>query len=44
MEAAVGRAPFASFCAALAQSWGDPQARRSVRWPLALRLGRLRAG
>jgi SAM-dependent methyltransferase len=41
LEAASGRTPVERFHAALAEGWGDPAARRNVRWPLALRLGRL---
>jgi SAM-dependent methyltransferase len=37
---ATGRDPLATVSDALAAAWGDPGASRTVRWPLALRLGR----
>lgn len=40
-ERAVGRAPVEAFRAALAGVWGDPEAAKPVRWPLALRVGRV---
>ena len=40
-EKAVGRGPIDAAQAALARAWGDPEARRAVRWPLSLRVGRL---
>ena len=41
LEAASGPGPVERLCADLTACWGDPAVRRSVRWPLALRLGRL---
>lgn len=41
LRAARGEAPLAAFRRDLAEAWGDPDARRLVRWPLALRLGRI---
>ncbi len=41
LETAVGRAPVDAFQDALAASWGPAEHRRTVRWPLALRLARL---
>lgn len=41
LRAAHGEAPLAAFRAELAAAWGDPEATKRVRWPLALRLGRL---
>ncbi|GAB3377041.1 class I SAM-dependent methyltransferase [Azotobacter armeniacus] len=38
-EKALGRRPVECFAAELAEVWGDPTARRTVRWPLALRVG-----
>jgi SAM-dependent methyltransferase len=40
-EAALGRSPLPDFARDLAAAWGDPEARRRVRWPLSLRLARL---
>ncbi|KAB1074279.1 class I SAM-dependent methyltransferase [Methylobacterium planeticum] len=40
-EKAVGRGPIDAAQAELARAWGDPEARRMVRWPLSLRVGRL---
>jgi SAM-dependent methyltransferase len=40
---ATGSDPLATVTGALAAAWGDPAASRTVRWPLALRLGRARA-
>ena len=42
-EEALGRAPIERFRRELAASWGDPQARRAVRFPLSLRVGRVAA-
>lgn len=41
LERAEGPAPFAAFRRALADAWGSPTAVRTVRWPLALRVGRV---
>lgn len=41
-EAAVGRGPIDRFRADLAAAWGDPDTIRGVRWPLSLRVGRVR--
>lgn len=41
LENAVGRGPVDAFHAALAESWGPADRRRTVRWPLSLRLARL---
>ncbi|MDC0712574.1 class I SAM-dependent methyltransferase [Stigmatella sp. ncwal1] len=41
LEKAAGREPFDAFASALAQSWGPSEQRRRVRWPLALRVGRV---
>ncbi len=38
---AEGPGPFAAFRRALADAWGSPETVRSVRWPLALRIGRV---
>jgi hypothetical protein len=34
----------AAFDAEIAALWGDPAARRRFRWPIALKIGRLREG
>ncbi|WP_027133303.1 class I SAM-dependent methyltransferase [Geminicoccus roseus] len=36
---ALGQDPLAELRPALAAAWGDPQARRTVRWPLSGRIG-----
>lgn len=36
-----GSAAFDAFCAELARAWGEPHRRRAIRWPLALRVGRI---
>ncbi|MCJ2036507.1 class I SAM-dependent methyltransferase [Methylobacterium sp. J-068] len=41
LERAAGRAPMETFLTALAEAWGEPERRRSVRWPLSVRAGRL---
>lgn len=41
MEKTIGRGPIERVRAALAEVWGDPETRRRIRWPIALRLGRL---
>lgn len=41
-EKAVGRAPIDAFHAELAAAWGDPDTPRRVRWPLSLRVGRVK--
>lgn len=38
---AQGPAPLEAFRREMAQAWGPPRAVRTVRWPLALRVGRL---
>lgn len=38
---ATGSDPLATVADALAAAWGEPGASRTVRWPLALRLGRI---
>ncbi|AWK86311.1 class I SAM-dependent methyltransferase [Azospirillum thermophilum] len=38
---ATGRNPLEPAAEALAPLWGDPQAERTVRWPLTVRLGRV---
>jgi len=43
LEKARGRAPVERFAAELAAAWGDPGMPRTVRWPLALRVGRVEA-
>jgi SAM-dependent methyltransferase len=40
-EKAVGREPIDAFAAELTKAWGDPETRRSVRWPLRLRVAHL---
>jgi SAM-dependent methyltransferase len=40
-EKAVGRAPIDTFNHELASAWGDQDTRRTVRWPLSLRVARL---
>lgn len=39
LEERVGRQPFEDFQAEMGRSWGNPEDRRSVCWPLALRVG-----
>jgi SAM-dependent methyltransferase len=39
-EAALGAAPYDELSAALAAAWGPASARRELRWPLTLRVGR----
>lgn len=41
IERARGKEPYAGFARALTNAWGDPAARREVRWDLAVRCGRL---
>ncbi|MGD9537765.1 MAG: class I SAM-dependent methyltransferase [Alphaproteobacteria bacterium] len=41
MERALGPAPLARFAEELAAAWGEPAAAHQIRWPLALRLGRV---
>ncbi|ACB74455.1 class I SAM-dependent methyltransferase [Opitutus terrae] len=36
-----GQDPLIPFAAELAQVWGKPQARRTITWPLGVRLGRI---
>jgi SAM-dependent methyltransferase len=40
-EKALGREPVETFRHALLQAWGDPEQKRSIRFPLSLRVGRL---
>jgi SAM-dependent methyltransferase len=40
-EKALGRAPIERFRRDLAEAWGEPEARRTVRFPLSLRVGRV---
>jgi SAM-dependent methyltransferase len=40
-EKAVGREPLDAFATELRKAWADPELRRAVRWPLALRVARL---
>lgn len=37
---AKGEDPVAALAAELAQAWGDPEVKRTVTWPLAVRVGR----
>ena len=41
LEQAQGPGPFATFCRALKAAWGPAAAMHTVRWPLALRVGRV---
>jgi SAM-dependent methyltransferase len=41
IEQAKGHAPVEEFCRDLARTWGPAATVRAVRWPLALRVGRL---
>lgn len=41
LENAEGPARFTAFLDQLAAAWGDPEAERRIRWPLALRVGRV---
>ncbi|HEX2525812.1 MAG TPA: class I SAM-dependent methyltransferase [Geminicoccus sp.] len=41
LEKAAGQGSIDDFTRKLAGAWGDPQACRTVRWPLALRVGRV---
>jgi hypothetical protein len=38
---AVGSDPVPHFVAQIAPLWGDPAARRAIRWPMALRVARV---
>ena len=40
-QAELGDAPIAQFAADLRAVWGPPGARREIRWPLSLRVGRV---
>ena len=40
-EKALGRAPIETFRRDLMQAWGDPERRRTIRFPLSLRVGRM---
>lgn len=42
MKEREGSAALESFTGGLAAAWGDPAARREVRWPLGIRAGRVR--
>ena len=42
-EKRVGRAPIEAFVGKLTTVWGDPETRRTVTWPLSLRVGRIAA-
>ena len=42
LERAKGQGPVASFTRDLAAAWGPPDRMRTVRWPLSLRVGRVR--
>jgi SAM-dependent methyltransferase len=39
LEKGMGRGPVETFQAELSRSWGNPEERQTVRWPLALRVG-----
>jgi len=41
LQQAKGQGPFATFSRELAEAWGPATAIRTVRWPLALRVGRV---
>jgi hypothetical protein len=41
LQQAGGQGPFATFRLELADAWGPATAIRTVRWPLALRVGRV---
>jgi SAM-dependent methyltransferase len=41
LETALGRAPILAFQETLAATWGGPDTRRTIRWPLSLRAGRV---
>jgi SAM-dependent methyltransferase len=43
-EKALGREPVERFRQALAQAWGEPEMRHTVRFPLSLRVGRVVKG
>lgn len=40
MEARIGRGPFDDVVAELTAAWGDPDAHRTIRWPLTIVAGR----
>jgi hypothetical protein len=40
-EKALGREPIERFRRDLFDAWGDPEQRRTIRFPLSLRVGRL---
>src|SRR6187401_2219200 len=40
-EKVVGREPMDAFAGALEAAWGDPDHRRTIRWPLSMRIARL---
>jgi SAM-dependent methyltransferase len=41
LEAAEGRGPIEAFERELGRAWGPAESRRTLRWPLSMRLGRL---
>lgn len=41
LETALGRGPILAFQETLAATWGVPDTRRTIRWPLSLRAGRV---
>ncbi|GGK31654.1 class I SAM-dependent methyltransferase [Salinarimonas ramus] len=41
LRGAQGEAPIEAFHARLAEAWGDPAVPKAIRWPIALRLGRI---
>jgi hypothetical protein len=40
-EKAVGREPIEAFAVQLAAAWGNQDDRRTIQWPLSLRIARL---
>jgi hypothetical protein len=40
-EKALGRQPIEEFQRDLLKAWGDPEQRRSIRFPLSFRIGRI---
>jgi len=40
-ETALGHSPLTAFAEELSPVWGDPEAKREIRWPLAFRIGRV---
>ena len=41
LEKALGREPIERFRADLSSSWGDPERRRTIRFPISFRIGRI---